>query len=105
MEINFDKIKQNLTHLQIKVILLMTAIMKLYHLPSKGGMMGSLTIGVKVVKIVSKLKDSIMGFDSIWGNIYGMTWNVILLKFMLFVNGLKKVLIFIKGKFFDCELS
>ena len=99
MEINFDRIKQNLTHLQIKVILLMTAIMKLYHLPSKSGMMGSLTIGVKVVKIVLKLKDSIIG------NIYGMTWNVLLLKFMLFVNGLKKVLIFIKGKFFDCELS
>ena len=76
----------------------MTAIMKLYHLPSKGGMMGSLTIGV-TVKIVLKLKDSIIG------NIYGMTWNVMLLKFMLFVNGLKKVLIFIKGKFFDCELS
>ena len=99
MEINFDRIKQNLTHLQIKVILLMTAIMKLYHLPSKGGMMGSLTIGVKVVKIVLKLKDLIIG------NIYGMTWNVLLLQFMLFVNGLKKVLIFIKGKFFDCELS
>ena len=99
MEINFDRIKQNLTHLQIKVILLMTAIMKLYHLPSKGGMTGSLTIGVTVVKIVLKLKDSIIG------NIYGMTWNVLLLKFMLFVNGLKKVLIFIKGKFFDCELS
>ena len=99
MEINFDKIKQNLTHLQIKVILLMTAIMKLYHLPSKGGMMGSLTIGVTVVKIVLKLKNSIIG------NIYGMTWNVLLLQFMLFVNGLKKVLIFIKGKFFDCELS
>ena len=78
----------------------MTAIMKLYHLPSKSGMMGSLTIGVTEEKIVLKLKDSI-----IWGNIYGMTWNVILLKFMLFVNGLKKVLIFIKGKFFDCELS
>ena len=73
--------------------------MKLYHLPSKGGMMGSLTIGVTVVKIVLKLKDSIIG------NIYGMTWNVLLLQFMLFVNGLKKVLIFIKGKFFDCELS
>ena len=99
MEINFDRIKENLTHLQIKVILLMTAIMKLYHLPSKGGMMGSLTIGVTVVKIVLKLKDLIIG------NIYGMTWNVLLLKFMLFVNGLKKVLIFIKGKFFDCELS
>ena len=99
MEINFDRIKQNLTHRQIKVILLMTAIMKLYHLPSKGGMMGSLTIGVKVVKIVLKLKDLIIG------NIYGMTWNVLLLQFMLFVNGLKKVLIFIKGKFFDCELS
>ena len=78
----------------------MTAIMKLYHLPSKSGMTGSQTTGVTVVKIVLKLKDSI-----IWGNIYGMTWNVILLKFMLFVNGLKKVLIFIKGKFFDCELS
>ena len=77
----------------------MTAIMKLYHLPFKPGMMGSLTIMV-TVKIVLKLKDSI-----IWGNIYGMTWNVLLLKFMLFVNGLKKVLIFIKGNFFDCELS
>ena len=73
--------------------------MKLYHLHSKTGMMGSLTIMV-TVKIVLKLKDSI-----IWGNIYGMTWVVLLLKFMLFVNGLKKVLIFIKGNFFDCELS
>ena len=67
LEIKYDRIKQNLPHPQIKDILLMTAIMKLYHLPSKPGMMGSQTTMV-MVKIVLKLKDSI-----IWGNIYGMT--------------------------------